>query len=109
MVFPQVNNYQRFELLILVAATISHHSQSSHRDPVADEFSGETTPQQIANLRVEISQLRGQLEFLQVTVETLSKNMVTASMFHIGPSLNVSSRGLGRLKMPVKLAKLSER
>ncbi|KAJ7892056.1 hypothetical protein B0H14DRAFT_2687241 [Mycena olivaceomarginata] len=57
------------------AATISHHSQSSHRDPVADEFSGETTPQQIANLRVEISQLRGQLEFLQVTVETLSKNM----------------------------------
>ncbi|KAJ7934805.1 hypothetical protein B0H13DRAFT_1854803 [Mycena leptocephala] len=71
----QANNYQRFELLILVAATISHHSQSSHRDPVAVEFSGETTPQQIANLRGEISQLRGQLESLQVTVETLSKNM----------------------------------
>jgi hypothetical protein len=101
MVFPQVNNYQRLELLILVAATISHHSQSSHRDPVAGEFSGETTPQQIANLRG--------VESLQVTVETLSKNMVTASMFHISPSLNVSSRGLGRLKRPVKLAKLSER
>ncbi|KAJ7924498.1 hypothetical protein B0H13DRAFT_1863903 [Mycena leptocephala] len=36
----------------------------------------------------EISQLRGQLESLQVTVETLSKNMVTASMFYIGQSLN---------------------
>ncbi|KAJ7439033.1 hypothetical protein B0H11DRAFT_1934809 [Mycena galericulata] len=69
-------------------ATISHHSQLSHRDPVAGEFSGETTPQQIANLRGEISQLRGQLESLQVTLETLSKNMVTVSMFHAGPSLN---------------------
>ncbi|KAJ7892303.1 hypothetical protein B0H14DRAFT_2687092 [Mycena olivaceomarginata] len=57
------------------AATISHHSQSSHRDPVAGEISGETTSQEIANLRGEISQLRGQLESLQVTVETLSKNM----------------------------------
>ncbi|KAJ7937622.1 hypothetical protein B0H13DRAFT_1852256 [Mycena leptocephala] len=81
------------------AATISHHSQSSHHDPIAGEFSGETTPQQIAKLRGEIGQLRGQLESLQVTVETLSKNMVTVSMFHIGPSLN----------MPVELAKLSER
>ncbi|KAJ7787717.1 hypothetical protein B0H14DRAFT_2629083 [Mycena olivaceomarginata] len=84
------NNYQRFELLILVAATISHHSQSSHRNPVAVEFSGETTPQQIANLRGEISQLRGQLESLQVTVETLSKNMVTTFKFYVPycPSLN---------------------
>jgi hypothetical protein len=106
-----INNYQRFELLILVAATISHHSQSSHRNPVAAEFSSETTPQQIANLRGEICQLRGQLESLQVTVETLSKNMVTTFKFYVPycPSLNVSNRQLCRLMMPVKLARLSER